>query len=59
MSDSVWLVKEPEVAKRLEVSKALLRKWRRLGKGPKVVRLGRAVRYSLADLAEFLHGRTR
>lgn len=52
--NSLLLLNEKEAASRMAVSKGLLRKWRRLGKGPEFVRLGRAVRYSLASIEEFL-----
>ena len=41
----------PEAAERLGLSRHTLNVWRRLRRGPAFVRLGRAVRYSTADLA--------
>lgn len=42
---NISLVTEGVLARRLAVSRALLRKWRRLGQGPPFIRLGRCVRY--------------
>ena len=42
---------EGEVAEALKCSKAVLRKWRRLGGGPRFVKIGRMVRYP-ADAVE-------
>ncbi len=45
----VWLTTEG-VARFLEVSPASVRGWRYRGTGPRGVRLGRGVRYRLADI---------
>ena len=45
---------EHEVAARFGLSVATLRAWRWKRKGPRFVRLGRAVRYLPADLDEFI-----
>ncbi len=45
---------ETEVAEMLRCTKAALRKWRREGRGPRFIRVGRLVRYRLADVEEFL-----
>ena len=45
---------EGEAAERLGLSRATLRAWRMQRKGPRFVRLGRAIRYLGADLDEFL-----
>jgi hypothetical protein len=52
--ESILLYTEGEVAKRLAVSKALLRKWRRLNEGPAFKKLGHCVRYAANDVAEWL-----
>lgn len=44
---------EPDVALRLGVSVHTLRAWRRRGKGPCYLKLGRAVRYRAADVLAF------
>ena len=44
---------EQEVARRLGVSPFTLRAWRRQGRGPAYMKLGRAVRYRVADVAAF------
>ena len=51
------MLNEKEAAALLGVSVALVRKWRRLGKGPIYRKLGeRAVRYASADLDDWLKG---
>jgi predicted DNA-binding transcriptional regulator AlpA len=45
---------EQEVAARFGLSVATLRAWRWKRKGPRFVRLGRAVRYMPDDLDQFL-----
>jgi type IV secretory pathway VirB10-like protein len=47
-----------EAAEMLAVSMKTLEAWRRLGKGPRFVKLGRAVRYALEDLEDFSNART-
>jgi hypothetical protein len=48
------MLREKRTAQILDCSVAALRKWRRLGSGPKFVRLGRAIRYNLRDLEAYL-----
>jgi excisionase family DNA binding protein len=45
---------ETQVAEQLGLSVATLRAWRHRGRGPRFLRLGRAVRYLPADLDEFI-----
>jgi excisionase family DNA binding protein len=45
---------EKEAAHYLKCSVGLLRKWRRYGRGPAIVRLGRLVRYRQEDLVAFV-----
>ena len=45
---------ETEVAEMLRCTKAALRKWRREGRGPRFIRVGRLIRYRLADVDQFL-----
>jgi excisionase family DNA binding protein len=45
---------EAEAALRLGLKVPTLRAWRHQGRGPAFVRLGRAVRYLVADIDEFL-----
>ena len=53
----VRLLREREVSEMLGVAIATLHAWRRLGKPPAFIRLGRAVRYRLSDLHELIrHG---
>jgi hypothetical protein len=50
----VMCVPEGEAARLLTVSRALLRKWRRVGGGPPWLKVGRCVRYPLLELQNFL-----
>jgi predicted DNA-binding transcriptional regulator AlpA len=45
---------ESEAAARLGLKIATLRAWRHQGRGPAYVRLGRAIRYLVRDIDEFL-----
>lgn len=45
---------ESEAATRLGLKVATLRAWRQKGKGPAYVRLGRAVRYLMTDVDDFI-----
>lgn len=47
-----------EAAALLSVSVKTLEAWRRLGKGPMFVKLGRSVRYTMRSLDEFTRDRT-
>jgi len=51
---NVQTLTEHEVAARLRLSVATLRAWRIKNKGPRFVRLGRAVRYPEEDVARFV-----
>lgn len=51
------LLTEDAVAEQLSCSVALVRKWRSLGDGPKVIRIGRLVRYQLSDLLAFIEAK--
>jgi predicted DNA-binding transcriptional regulator AlpA len=48
------LLGEHEVAKRLAVSVATVRRWRSFRQGPVFVKLGSAVRYRLEDLVDWI-----
>jgi predicted DNA-binding transcriptional regulator AlpA len=48
------LLKTPEAAKKLRVTKATLESWRCRGGGPQFVKYGRAVRYRPEDIEKFL-----
>lgn len=45
---------EDEVSKILNCTKAALRRWRREGRGPRWVKMGRLVRYHPADIDSFI-----
>ena len=51
---SAALLREAEAARRLGTSVRTLQKWRCSGKGPRFVRLSRAVRYDPSDLDAFI-----
>jgi excisionase family DNA binding protein len=51
-------VTELEAATFLGLSVATLRQWRHRGTGPRFMRFGRAVRYLLSDLDEFVRQST-
>ena len=48
------LLNEKETAQKLAVSQETLRSWRKRGQGPEFVKVGRAVRYRLDALEEFV-----
>lgn len=49
----------PEAAKFLNLQPSTLEQWRWIGgRGPRFVKIGRSVRYRLADLEAFLEERT-
>jgi len=47
-------VNDKQAASLIGCSTGLLRKWRAQGKGPRVIRIGRLVRYRISDLEAFL-----
>jgi predicted DNA-binding transcriptional regulator AlpA len=51
---SMQLLTETEVSRILKCTKAALRRWRREGRGPRFIKLGRMVRYSESDVLGFL-----
>lgn len=48
------LLKEGEVAQVLQCTQSALRRWRREGRGPDFVRVGRLIRYSRSALEDFI-----
>jgi hypothetical protein len=48
------LLNENQAAAFLNCSLGLLRKWRLFGQGPRYRKIGRLVRYTHADLTEFV-----
>ena len=48
-----------EAAKFLALKRGTLEIWRSQGKGPRFLKLGRAVRYRKIDLEEYLEGNLR
>jgi predicted DNA-binding transcriptional regulator AlpA len=48
---------EKQLAKLLSVSLAATRRWRYIGAGPKFIKCGSAVRYSVADVEAWLASR--
>jgi predicted DNA-binding transcriptional regulator AlpA len=53
------LMRAPQAARFLGLSKSTLAKWRVAGSGPKFIRAGRAVLYSKEHLQEWLAANTR
>lgn len=47
-------INESELARQANISTAVLRKWRREGKGPRFVKLGRLIRYLVKDVEVWL-----
>jgi len=54
---SINLLSECAVARLLGVSVNTVRRWRHLGRGPKHVKIGTAVRYKLEDVLAWLESR--
>ncbi len=50
------LLKQKEVEELLGLAPSTIEQWRLRGRGPRWVRLGRAVRYRLSDLTEYMQG---
>ena len=53
------LLKEDEAAEILNVEVSTLRCWRSVGKPPRYVKVGAAVRYELADIEAFIESGRR
>ena len=53
------LIDEREVAARLGVTVAAIRKWRLLRSGPGYIKLGGSVRYAPSTVAAWVEARTR
>jgi predicted DNA-binding transcriptional regulator AlpA len=53
--EPISLIGERDLAKRLAISISFVRKLRRLKRGPRFLKLGRAVRYSATDIADWLN----
>lgn len=56
---SQLLIDEAALATRLGVSRSTLQSWRYSGRGPRFIKLGRMVRYRVADVEAYLHANTR
>jgi predicted DNA-binding transcriptional regulator AlpA len=59
VSGSHNLIDEPALAARLGVSRSTLQSWRYSGRGPCFIKLGRMVRYRVADVETYLRANTR
>jgi len=53
--DSTGIIGETELAQWADLSVAVLRKWRREGRGPRYLKLGRLVRYRVRDVDLWLN----
>lgn len=58
LTHGALLISEREVCKKLRISASMLQKMRRTGTGPAFVRIGKAVRYPAAALADWLSALT-
>jgi hypothetical protein len=54
MESDLKLLTEKQAAEWGNWSTALLRKWRRLAKGPRYLKVGKLVRYRIDDLESFV-----
>jgi excisionase family DNA binding protein len=52
------LIDEAALAVRLGVSRSTLQSWRYSGRGPRFIKLGRMVRYRVADVHAYLSANT-
>jgi len=59
MESNIKLLTTKEVAAFLKISPVTLEMWRAENKGPKFIKVGRYVRYSTTDLAEYVRRQTR
>jgi predicted DNA-binding transcriptional regulator AlpA len=57
--ESSDLVDEVGLAGRLKVARSTLQNWRYTGRGPRWIKLGRLIRYRVADVDAFLAANTR
>lgn len=58
-ADGEALLSEPDAARLLGVKAETLRLWRRQGRAPAHVRLGRLVRYRSSDVVRFIETKVR
>jgi hypothetical protein len=57
VDESADAMTETEVARKASVSIGALRKWRREGRGPRFLKLGRLIRYLVGDVDIWLRSR--
>ena len=55
-TDLPRLMSVREVSEYLSIPVATLYRWRHMGSGPKATRVGRYLRYSASDVADWLRG---
>lgn len=53
------LLDEARLAAKLDVSRSTLQSWRYRGCGPRFIKIGRLIRYRVADVDAYLRGQTR
>ena len=58
-ADAGDLVDEVMLATRLNIARSTLQSWRYTGRGPRWIKLGRLIRYRVADVDAFLAANTR
>jgi predicted DNA-binding transcriptional regulator AlpA len=51
------VINEVEASEKLHLATQTLRNWRHQRKGPPYLKIGRSVRYSLEDLAEYIESK--
>lgn len=51
------VITESDLARTARVSIGVLRKWRREGRGPRFLKLGRLVRYRIGDVQQWFDAR--
>jgi helix-turn-helix protein len=57
--DTRALTSEKDAARFLSVSQRTLQAWRALGSGPPYIKMGRAIRYCMADLIAWTESKRR
>ena len=57
MAEFIDTISEAGLAETLKVKPVTLRSWRRKGDGPPYYRCGRAIRYKLSEVDQWLSGR--
>lgn len=59
VADGSELLHESKLAAKLGVSRSTLQSWRYAARGPRYIKVGKFVRYRVADVESFLRAQTR